>query len=211
MATRYTQNVAVVQIPFANFPGGGPIPGPTAFGVPVQFNDPGVELGNVIEVTAIYQMYGNELANDIINIYLAQPGTMVDPAYSSVCGSGIAGTATLLIGDDDTNGYGLVSSGQAFNVNLLDSQITKQGADQSRYSGSINVATGQTNPIAFAPTGDAFANPHIIGLLATEQAAAGGGGTGAGVSGSWIQATFNTLVTPVGGKVLVFRLRLIKP
>ena len=91
MATRYTQNVAIVQIPFQNLPGGGPVSGPTYSGVgapmPIQFNDAGVELGKCMEVTAIYQLQGNESVNDIINIYLAQPGSMLDPAYSSVSAS----------------------------------------------------------------------------------------------------------------------------
>lgn len=210
MATRYAQSIAIEQIPFANYPGGGPIAGPSTGVFGPDFNDAGLEIANVRQVTAIYQMYGNEVANDIINIYLAQPNTIVDPTYSSVSGGGVATTATLLIGDDDTNGYGLVSSGAAYGNVLLDSQITKQGADPSRYSASINVATGQTNPIAFSG-GTSLADPHQIGLLATEQSAVGGGGTGTGVSGSWIQATFATLATVVPGKVLIFRLKVLKP
>lgn len=210
MATRYSQSVAIEQIPFQNFPGGGPIAGPSTGSYAGDFNDAGLEIGNVLQVTSIYQMYGNEAANDIINIYLAQPGTIVDPTYSSVVGSGVATTATLNIGDDDTNGYGIVSSGAAFGQVQLDSQITKQGADPSRYASGTNVATGQTFPMAFAG-GSSLADPHEIGLLATEQNLAGGGGTGAGVSGSWIQATFATLGTPVAGKVLIFRLKVIKP
>ncbi len=210
MATRYAQSIAIEQIPFQNFPGGGPIAGPSNGSFAADFNDAGLEIGNVLQVTSIYQMYGNEVANDVINIYLAQPGTIVDPTYSSIAGSGVGGTATINVGDDDTLGYGLVSSGAAFGQVQLDSSITKQGADPSRYASGVNVATGQTNPIAFAG-GSSLADPHVIGLLATEQSLSGGGGTGAGVSGSWIQAQFATLATVVPGKVLVFRLKVIKP
>ena len=203
--TRYAQNVAVEQIPFANYPGGGPIPGPAGN---QGFNDPALEIGACFEVTSIYQMYGNEAASDVINIYLAHPNTIVGPS-GSVSGSGVATTATLNIGDDDTTGYGLVSSGAAFEGPQL--SITPLGASPTRYAKNINVATGQTNPVSFAG-GDALVDPYIIGTTPLEQAPTGfGAGTGTGVAGSWIQATFATLGTPVAGKVLVFRLRVIKP
>ena len=203
--TRYTQNVAVEQIPFGNFPGGGPIAGPTGPGGAIaQFNDPGIEIGNVREVVAIYQMYGNEAANDIINVYLAQPGDLVSPV-GNVVTTGIATTATLNIGDDDVTGYGLISSGAAFSATAL--SYTSKGADPSRYASGINVATGQTNPVAFAG-GTALQDPYVIGTLAVEPV---GGSAGTGVAGSWVQATFATLATPVAGKCLIFRLRVSRP
>lgn len=199
--TRYSQ-VAIEQIPFGNLPGGGPIlmgtPGP--FGLTPQFNDPGIEIGNVREVTAIYQMYGNEVANDVANIYLAQPGTMVTPT-GNVSGSGIAGTATINLGDDDTTGYGLVSNPAGTG--------TTKGADPSRYASALNVATGQTNPIRFAG-GTALVDPYVIGATAVEPPT-NPLTPGAGIAGSWVYATFATLITPVGGKVLVFRLTVVKP
>ena len=131
--TRYAQNVAVEQIPFANYPGGGPIPGPAGN---QGFNDPALEIGACFEVTTIYQMYGNEAASDVINIYLAHPNTIVGPS-GSVSGSGVATTATLNIGDDDTTGYGLVSSGAAFEGPQL--SITPLGASPTRYAKNINV------------------------------------------------------------------------
>jgi len=202
---RYAQNVAIEQIPFANFPGGGPIAGPSSqAGFPSQFNDPALEIGEVFEVTAIYQMYGNEAASDVINIYLAQPNTVVAPT-GSVSGSGVATTATLNVGDDDVTGYGLVSSGAAFETTQL--SYPAKGASPTRYAANINVATGQTNPVAFAG-GDALVDPYVIGTLAVEPV---GGSAGTGVAGSWVQATFVTMATPVAGKVLVFRLRVIKP
>jgi hypothetical protein len=215
--TRYTQNVAEEQIPFFNIPEGGPITG--LYGIPGignGFNDPGLEMGNVLQVTAIYQMYGNEAANDIINIYMAQPGTIIDPTYSSVSGAGVATTATLNIGDDDVTGYGLVSSGVAFTQAPLPGvtfpgAITPQGASTTRYASGINVATGQANPVAFAG-GTSLIDPYVIGLFATEPPGSSANlSPGAGVAGSWIQATFATLGTPVAGKVLVFRLKVIKP
>jgi hypothetical protein len=210
MATRYTQNVAIVQIPFQNFPGGGPVTGPTYTGVgaamPIQFNDSGVEIGSVKNVTAIYQLQGNETVNDIINIYLAQPGSMLDPSYSSVSAS--ASTATFLtisVGDDDVTGYGLVSSGVAFAATTFPQSPTPQGASTTRYSTSLS-AIG-TNPNAFVG-GTAFADPYVIGTLAVEPV---GGSPGTGIAGSWIQATILTIGGQTGGKVLVFRLKVIKP
>jgi hypothetical protein len=211
MATRYTQNVAIQQIPFMNLPGGGPIATPnwqgTTGGFPIQFNDPGLEIGQCREVTAIYQLYGNESVNDIINIYLAQPGTMIDPAYSSICTTSGSTTLTLSVGDDDVTGYGLVSSGVAFTATPLPTLVTPLGASTTRYSTSISVASGATNPIAFAG-GTAFTDPYVIGTLAVEPV---GGSPGTGVAGSWIQATILTIVGQLAGKVLVFRLRVIKP
>lgn len=203
---RYTQGVAIEQIPFANRPGGGPIPGPTAQGgFPVQFNDPGIEIGEVHQLTAIYQMYGNEASSDIINLYLAQPGTMVKPT-GDVCGSGVAATCTIDIGDDDITGFGLVSSGVAFGVSEVPPPPAL-GASPTRYASAINVATGQTNPVALAG-GDSLVDPYVIGTLATEPA---GSSPGAGIAGSWIQARFRSISTPVAGKVLIFRLTIIKP
>lgn len=206
VTTRYAQSIAIEQIPFANFPGGGPIPGPNGpYGAfPARLNDPALEIGNVREVIAIYQMYGNEAANDVINVYMAQPGSLVSPV-GSVVTTGIATTATLNIGDDDTAGYGLISSGAAFGNDAL--SVTAKGADPSRYASGINVATGQTNPVLFAG-GTALSDPYVIGTLAVEPQ---GGPAGAGVSGAWVQATFATLATPVAGKCLIFRLRVTKP
>jgi len=115
MAIRYTQNVAIMQAPFSlssgpgDFIGGGPIAGPQFGAFPVQYNDSGLELGQVEEVTAIYQLYGNESVSDIINIYLAQPGSMLDPAYSSVCTTAGSATLTITVGDDDVTGWSQVN------------------------------------------------------------------------------------------------------
>lgn len=186
--TRFSQ-IADNQGPFQNAPGGGITPqGSPPF---AGYNDPSLELGEVKEVTAIYQMAGNEVANDLINIFLAQPGEIVVPT-GSVSGSGVAATATLQIGDDDTTGQGLVSGNTGT-------------ADPARYANNLNVATGQTNPIAFAG-GTALTDPYVIGATATETGPAGGT-----IAGAWVQAKFLTLATPVAGKVLVFRIRVISP
>jgi hypothetical protein len=214
MAIRYTQNVAIMQAPFSlssgpgDFIGGGPIAGPQFGAFPVQYNDPGLELGQVEEVTAIYQLYGNESVNDIINIYVAQPGSMLDPAYSSVStNAASSSTLTLQVGDDDVTGYGLVSSGVAFTPTPLIGSITPAGASPTRYSTSIAVGSGATSPVAFTG-GAAFTDPYVIGTLAVEPV---GGSPGTGVSGSWIQAQILSIVGQSPGKVLIFRLRIIKP
>ena len=199
--TRYSQ-VAFEQVPFANYPGGGMTnqgSGGGPFNAYAGFNDPGIEIGNMREITAIYQMYGNEAASDVINLYLAQPGTKVSPV-GWVSQSGIATTATINIGDDDTTGSGLVS-------NPTQNAAITDGASATRYCSGLNVATGQTGALAFTG-GDALYNPYIIGATATEGST---GPTGTGVSGAWVYARFVTLGTPVAGKVLVFRLRVIKP
>jgi hypothetical protein len=206
--TRYAQ-IAFEQIPFANYPGGGPIAqGTTPFGN-VGFNDPGLEIGNVREVTAIYQMYGNEASSDIINLYLAQPGTMVSPV-GTVSGSGasggnptvsgVAATLVLSVGDDDVTGSGLVS-------NPTQNPAVTDGASPVRYSAPITVSTGVTNPVSFAG-GTAQINPYQIGATAVEPQ---GANPLTGVGGSWIQAYLNKVATPTAGAALVFRLKIIKP
>jgi hypothetical protein len=211
MAIRYTQNVAIEQIPFQNLPGGGPVTGPThsdsptSFGFPIQFNDSGIEIGSVKNVTAIYQLQGNETVNDIINIYLAQPGSMIDPAYSSISCTAAATILTGTVGDDDVTGYGLVSSGVAFGVTPL--TVTPKGASASRYSTAITLSASPTNPVAFVG-GTAFVDPYVIGTLAVEPV---GGSPGTGIAGSWIQFTISTISVQVAGTVLVFRLKVIKP
>ena len=211
--TRYTQNVAIMQSPFSTGPigdyvGGGPIAGPQVGAFPIQYNDAGLELGQVEEVTAIYQLQGNETVGDIINIYLAQPNSMVVPAFSSVSASASAATTfTISVGDDDVTGYGLVSSGVAFTPTPLIGSITPAGASPTRYSTSIAVGSGATSPVAFTG-GAAFTDPYVVGTLAVEPV---GGSPGTGVTGSWIQAQILSIVGQSPGKVLVFRLRIIKP
>jgi hypothetical protein len=188
MATYYS-SIAAEQQPFLNFPGGGM----TAQGS-AGFNDPALEIGSVKEVIAYYTMTGSEVANDVVNLYLAQPGTMIDPAYSSVCSTGIATTATITVGDDDTTGNYIYGN-------------TAVAASATRYSTALNVAAATTTQIGF--TGGVSLNiPYQIGALAIEPQ---GSSPGTGVSGAWVYATFATLATPVAGKVLVFRLKVVKP
>ena len=130
MATYYS-SIATEQQPFLNFPGGG------LTTQPGSFNDPALEIGSVKEVIAYYTMTGSELANDVIRLYLAQPGTMIDPAYSSVVGTGIATTATINVGDDDTTGNYIYGS-------------TAVVASATRYASGLNVAAASTSPIGFA-------------------------------------------------------------
>ena len=224
--TRYTQNIAIEQFPamvntIVGIPsgsdgfGGGPVAGPNIAGYPVQLNDAGLQIGQVRTVTAIYQLYGNESVNDIINIYLAEPGSMIDPSFSSVsAAASTASTLTISVGDDDVTGYGLVSSGVAFTGTPLPGTtwpgaITPTGASTTRYSTSLS-AVG-TNANTFTG-GTAFADPYVIGTFATEPPGNSSNLTpGFGVAGSWIQATILTIAGQTAGKCLVFRLRVIKP
>lgn len=186
MATYYS-SIATEQQPFLNFPGGG------LTNQPNSFNDPGLELGALNEVTAYYTMTGSEAAGDKINVYLAQPGSMIDPAYSSVSTNGVASTATLNIGDDDTTGTYLITG--------------TSGASATRYASGLDVHASVTSPIGFA-SGASLNNPYQIGALAIEPQ---GSSAGTGIAGAWVYATFATLVTPVAGQVLVFRLKVVKP
>ena len=189
MATYYS-SIATEQQPFLNFPGGGPVTNGTGSG----FNDPALEIGSVKEVIAYYTMTGSELANDVIRLYLAQPGTMIDPAYSSVVGTGIATTATINVGDDDTTGNYIYGS-------------TAVVASATRYASGLNVAAASTSPIGFA-SGVSLTIPYQIGALAVEPQ---GSSAGTGISGAWVYATFATLATPVANQTLVFRLKVVKP
>jgi hypothetical protein len=204
---------ALTGVPFGSDGiGGGPVQGATFLGFPVQISDPGVEIGSVKCVTAIYQLYGNESVNDIINIYMAQPGSMIDPAFSSVSCTSAATTLTLTVGDDDITGYGMVSSGVFDSTTPLPGTttpgaITPQGASATRYSTAITLSGTPTNPVAFAG-GSAFVDPYVIGTFAVEPV---GASPGYGVAGSWIQATIASIAGQTAGKVLVFRLRVIKP
>lgn len=188
--TRFSK-IAAEQAPFANLPGGGI----TSQGSPATagYNDAGLELGDVKVVTAVYQMAGNEAANDLINVYLLQPNEMLDPAQSSVSQRSPGTTMTLNIGDDDTTGAGIVTG---LNNNAA-----------TRYASGINSATGQTNPVAFAG-GDALTDPYQVGTLAVEPQ---GSSAGTGIAGAWVQAKFATLVSPTAGGCLIFRLSIVKP
>ncbi len=189
MAITRNSKIAAVQVPFGNLPGGGITNqgSPAALG----YNDPALELGDVRQVTAVYQMYGNEAANDLINVYLLQPNEMLDPAGSSVSQRSPGTTMTLNVGDDDTTGAGIVSG---LNNNA-----------GTRYASAINAATGQTNPVLFTG-GDALTDPYQVGTTAQET-----GPNGGTISGAWVQAKFATLSAPTAGGCLIFRLKIIKP
>lgn len=97
MATLYT-NVAQNQRDGLNFPGG---PGGLTT-QPGGFNDPVFELGTQSEIVATYTMTGAELAGDTIFIARVGGGCVVDPVRSSVAGNGVGTTASIQVGDTDT-------------------------------------------------------------------------------------------------------------
>ena len=132
-------------------------------------------------------------------------GSLIDPAYSSISCTAAATILTGTVGDDDVTGYGMVTSGVAFGQTPL--TVTPAGANASRYSTAITLSGSPTNPVAFVG-GTAFVDPYVIGTLAVEPV---GGSPGTGIDGSWIQFTISTISVQVAGKVLVFRLKVIKP
>lgn len=95
-----------------------------------NLDDPNLACGRLSLITATYTMTGSEVANDLIYIKRVPSGALVDPT-SSMTGNGIATTATVSVGDNDTQG-GTVNP------------------DVVRYSGAVNVAANQTSPVAFS-------------------------------------------------------------
>lgn len=95
-----------------------------------NLDDPNLSSGRVSLITATYTMVGTEAANDLIYIKRVPSGALVDPV-SNVVGNGIATTATLTVGD-------------------LDTQAGTVSPDLNRYSGSLNVAASMTVATGFS-------------------------------------------------------------
>lgn len=98
-----------------------------AGGVNVLANlqDPNLTAGRLQQITAVYTMTGNEVANDAIYIMRIPQGSIVNPIDGNIVGNGIATTATVSVGDTDTQG-GTVAY------------------DPARYSSALNVAAANT-------------------------------------------------------------------
>lgn len=126
MAILYT-DIANNQKDGNNFPGGGMTTQPG------QFNDPVLELGTLSLPICVYTMTGTEAQGDTIYVCRLGMGALVDPVRSNVAGNGIATTASVQIGDTDTQG-GTVSP------------------DVTRYSAAIAVNANMT-----ATTGVSYA------------------------------------------------------
>jgi len=137
---------------------------------PIMGNrNPGIiENGALRFLVAKYIMLGTEVAGDKINIGRLPQGSIVDPSHSTVVTDGIAGTATLDVGDNDVLGVGSV-------------------ADVDRYADGLNVAgAGATRFDSIAAA--ARLTPYALG------------------EDSIIIGTLVTLVTPVAGRILTFRI-----
>jgi hypothetical protein len=103
-----------------------------------NLNDPNLDMGNVKLITATYTMTGNEVANDVIYIARVPQGVIVNPVNGNIASTAIATTATVSVGDTDTQG-GTVAY------------------DPARYSGALNVAAGNTT-VGFAFSGGTTLN-----------------------------------------------------
>jgi len=126
------------------------------------------EAGTLMFATSVYTMLGTEAAGDKINIVKLPQGCIIDPSHCTVVTDGIAGTATVDVGDDDVAGVGAA-------------------ADVDRYADGLDVAAAgvdRFDSIAAA----ARLTPYTLG------------------ADSIIVATLVTLVTPVAGRKLVFRI-----
>lgn len=96
--------------------------------------DPNLTAGRVKFITAVYTMTGNEVANDAVYLARVPSGSLVDPTSGTMCGNGIATTATVSVGDTDTQG-GTVAY------------------DPARYSAAQNVAAAVTTGTGVAFSG----------------------------------------------------------
>jgi len=123
---------------------------------------------NVRTVEVVYTMLATEVAGDVINIVKLPQGAIIDPTLSSIVTDGIAGTATIDIGDDDTAGVGAA-------------------ADVDRYADGLDVAAAGVD-LFTANSAAARLTPYALG------------------ADSIIRATLVTLVTPVVGRKLTFRI-----
>lgn len=103
-----------------------------------NLQDPNLTFGRVKLVTAVYTMTGAEVANDLVYIARVPSGSLVNPIDGNVASEAVATTATIKIGDSDTQG-GTVSP------------------DVARYSTSLNIAAGNTT-VGFPFTGGTTVN-----------------------------------------------------
>lgn len=135
-----------------------------------NLDDPNLADSRVALITATYTMTGNEAANDQVYIARVPSGALVNPIQSNVAGNGIATTATLSVGDSDTQA-GLVSY------------------DPARYSAAQDVHAANTT------TGTQFSGGTVLTSPAE-------------ITDDWVWliGTFATMVTPVAGKKLIFRI-----
>jgi hypothetical protein len=91
-----------------------------------SLNDPDLAMARVKLITAQYTMTGNEVANDVIYVKRLPQGVIVDPTTgSNIASQAVASTATLLLGDTDTQG-GTVAY------------------DPARYSAALTITSGNT-------------------------------------------------------------------
>lgn len=61
-----------------------------------------------------YTMLGTEAAADVINLVKLPQGAEIDPTESTVVSDGVATTATIDIGDDDTAGVGAAADADRY-------------------------------------------------------------------------------------------------
>ena len=98
---------------------------------------------NVRTVEVIYTMLATEVAGDVINIVRLPQGAIIDPTLSSIVTDGIAGTATIDVGDDDVLGVGAA-------------------ADVDRYADGLDVAAAGVD-LFTANSAAARLTPYALG------------------------------------------------
>jgi len=76
--------------------------------------DPINVTGLLLIATITVTMAGTEAANDTVRLIKLPKRAMVDPTHSSVVSEGVATTATIDIGDDDTAGVGAAADADRY-------------------------------------------------------------------------------------------------
>lgn len=84
-------------------------------------------LGRLLFATPKYTMAGTEAAADVVNLCVLPKGAIIDPTQCYVVGDGIATTATLDVGDDDTAGVGAAADADRYADGL---DVAAAGIDQ---------------------------------------------------------------------------------
>lgn len=153
--------------------------------------DPNLSSARVKLITAVYTMTGNEVANDAIYIARLPSGAIVNPVDGNVASEAVGTTATLSIGDTDTQG------GTA-------------AYDPARYSAALNIAAGNTTVGFPFSGGTTLLTPPTVPAAAPQFSAATPVGMNSGITDDWVWliGTFATLSVPVAGKKIVFRVKV---
>lgn len=245
MANLWFSNIAAAQQTGANFPGGGLTTGPaiplgsgftgtitTAAGA---YNDSTQELGAGCTIVATYTMTANEVALDVVELALLPALMYINPYASYVYTNGVAGTATITIGDLDPTVFNATSittsnvnapNGVGFSSTSVFTIATLGTTNWVTYGSSANTVGTQFTWNGTVPAGTGTVtlanNTRYSGSLTVTSSTVlafvptGSATTAAGAiapyevqSDAFLTATFATLTTPTAAKLLVFWIQAV--